>query len=232
MKWVLITPRHAHPAAGQLDAQRVGEQRLAEAAVLLRDHQAEQPHLAHLVDDGLRIGVGVLEFLRVRNDLLVDELPHVGDDLGLELGQAQRLSEFWSCATLSNTAASPAAADTHGFQPVARLAPIQFASQRGEHPPAGGADRVAERNPRPVHVRALAVGRGEPHSRITASACAANASLSSIRSMSLSCRPALPARLGRRHRPDAHDVRRDPADPHETSRTSGSTRVRRPSPAS
>ena len=56
--------RDAHPAAGQLlDAQRVGEKGFAEAAVLLGNHQPEQPHLAHRIDDGLRIGVGVLEFL-------------------------------------------------------------------------------------------------------------------------------------------------------------------------
>ena len=42
----------AHPAAGQLfDAQRVGQQGFAEAAVLLGDHQTEQAHLPHLVDD-------------------------------------------------------------------------------------------------------------------------------------------------------------------------------------
>ena len=64
MKWVLMHAGHAHPAAGQLlDAQRVGEQRFPEPAVLLGDHQPEQPHLAHLVDDPLRIRVGVLEFL-------------------------------------------------------------------------------------------------------------------------------------------------------------------------
>ena len=88
MKWVLITPGDAHPAARELlDAQRVGQQRLAKAAVLLRDHQPEQAHLPHRVDDGLRVGVGVFELLRVRDDLFVDELPHRGDDFGLKLGK-------------------------------------------------------------------------------------------------------------------------------------------------
>ena len=101
-------PGDAHPAAGQLlDAQRVGQQRLTEAAVLLGHHQAEQAHLAHLVDDGLRVGVGVLELLGVGDDLLVDELPYGGDDLGLDLGEPERLRQFGHGPTLSNTAASP-----------------------------------------------------------------------------------------------------------------------------
>ena len=104
----------AHPAAGEfLDAQRVGQQGFAETAVLLGDHQAEQSHLAHLVDDGLRVGVGVLELLRVRDDLLVDELPYGGDDFGLELGEPQRLSDFRHAPTLSNTAARPCPPPMH-----------------------------------------------------------------------------------------------------------------------
>jgi hypothetical protein len=48
MKWVLMMPLTAHPAARDLlDAQRVGQQGLAQAAVLLGDHQAEDPHLLH-----------------------------------------------------------------------------------------------------------------------------------------------------------------------------------------
>src|SRR5581483_4056179 len=47
----------------------------------------------HLVDDGLWVGVAVFELLRAGNDFLVDELPHSGDDLGLELGKSERLRE-------------------------------------------------------------------------------------------------------------------------------------------
>ena len=107
-------PGDAHPAARELlDAQRVGQQRLAEAAVLLGDHQPEQAHLAHLIDDGLRVGVGVLEFLRGRDDLLVDELPYGGDDFGLELGKPERLGESRHAPTLSNTAARPCPPPMH-----------------------------------------------------------------------------------------------------------------------
>ncbi len=88
-------PGHAHPAARQLlDAQRVGQQRLAQTAVLLRNHQSEQTHVPHLVDDLLRIGVAAFEFRRVGNDFLLDELPYRSDDLGLEFGQAEGLGEF------------------------------------------------------------------------------------------------------------------------------------------
>ena len=70
-------PGHAHPAARQfLDAQRVGQQRLPQPAVLLRNHQPEQTHVPHLVDDVLRVGVAAFQFLRVGNDLLIDELPY------------------------------------------------------------------------------------------------------------------------------------------------------------
>ena len=94
--------------AGQfLDAQRVRQQRLTEPAVLLRDHQAEQAHVFHLIDDGLRVGVRVLELLGRGNDLPVDELPHGGDDFALHLGEAGGLGETSHDATLSKTAASP-----------------------------------------------------------------------------------------------------------------------------
>jgi hypothetical protein len=36
------------------------------------------------------------------------------------------------------------AADAHGFQPVARAAPVKFAGQRGQHPAAGRADRMTQ----------------------------------------------------------------------------------------
>ena len=50
--WVLTMPDRRHPAVGQLlDDADVGEQVEAEAAVLLGDRDAEQPELAHLLDD-------------------------------------------------------------------------------------------------------------------------------------------------------------------------------------
>ena len=83
-----------HPAAGELlHHQRVGQQRLAQPAVLLGDGEPEQAHLAHAVDDVGRVLVGVLQPLRVRDDLLVDEGAHGGEDVALHLGQTGRLGE-------------------------------------------------------------------------------------------------------------------------------------------
>jgi hypothetical protein len=62
--------RHRHPAAGDLlHDQGVGEQRLAEAAVLLRDGQPEQAELLHPRDDLGGILVPVLKLGRDRDDL-------------------------------------------------------------------------------------------------------------------------------------------------------------------
>jgi hypothetical protein len=67
-----------HPAARDLlHAQGVGEQGLAQAAVLLGDHQAEDPHLLHPLDDLLRVFVAVLQLGGDRDDLLVDELAEI-----------------------------------------------------------------------------------------------------------------------------------------------------------
>ena len=107
-------PGHAHPAAGEfLHAQRIGEQRLAQPAVLFRDHQSEQPHLLHRVDDGLRVGVGALQLRSVRDDLFVDELPYRGQDLGLELGKTESLGESGHEPNLSKTAATPCPPPMH-----------------------------------------------------------------------------------------------------------------------
>ena len=72
----------------------------------------------------------------------------------------------------------------------------------------------------------------KPHSRITASACAANASLSSMTSMSLQLQARLGQReLGRRHRADAHHVGRHAGRrPTTPTGPTASGRVRRPSP--
>src|SRR3954463_67167 len=82
----------AHPAAGDLlHHQRVGQQRLAEAAVLLGNGEPEDPELLEPVDDLLRIDVAVLELLRLRDDLLVDEAPDRRQDLLLDVGQVRGL---------------------------------------------------------------------------------------------------------------------------------------------
>ncbi len=83
-----------HPAARDLlHHQGVGQQRLAEAAVLLRDHEPEQAHLLHALDDGGGVLVPVLQFGRDRDDLLVDEVPHGGEDVLLDLGESFGLGE-------------------------------------------------------------------------------------------------------------------------------------------
>ena len=101
-------PGDAHPPAREFfHAQRIDQQRLPQPAVFGRDHQAEQAHLLHLIDDRLRVGVGVLEFLRDRDDLLVDEFPDRRNDLGLDLGETEGLGQSRHPPILSNTAARP-----------------------------------------------------------------------------------------------------------------------------
>ena len=82
---------HRHPAPRDLlDDERVRQQRLPEPAVLLGDHQPEDPHLLHALDDLRRVLVAVLELGRDRQDLLLDELPDERDELLLLLGEAVR----------------------------------------------------------------------------------------------------------------------------------------------
>ena len=89
MKWVLMMPQTLiQPRAISSTHQRVGQQRLAEAAVLLGDHQAEDAHLLHALDDLGRVLVGVLELGGDRDDLLVDELADGLEDLVLVLGES------------------------------------------------------------------------------------------------------------------------------------------------
>ena len=54
-----------------------------------------------------------------------------------------------------------AAADAHCLEAVACTAAIHFAQQRGQDASARRADRVAERNPRAMHVHAVEIGRRE-----------------------------------------------------------------------
>ena len=69
------------------------------------------------VDDVGRVLVGVLEALRVRDDLLVDELADGLQDRGLHVGQAGRLGEAghrWTSVDgllTSYLAVSPLSAD-------------------------------------------------------------------------------------------------------------------------
>ena len=67
-------PAYRHPGVGKpLDDLGVGRDRQAEAAVLLRDGGAEQPHLLHLLDDILRVDVVMLERGDVGADVAVEE---------------------------------------------------------------------------------------------------------------------------------------------------------------
>ena len=94
MKWVLIDARDAHPAAGDLlDDERVGQQRLAQAAVLLGDHQPEDAELLEPLDDLGGVLVRVLELGGDRQDLLVHERADGLEDLGLDVGEALGLAE-------------------------------------------------------------------------------------------------------------------------------------------
>ena len=81
-------PGQRHPAPRELHHdQRVGVERQAEAAVLLRDRHPEQAHLPHLRDERLRELVRVLQVGGDGNHLAVDELADRGDDLPLLVAQ-------------------------------------------------------------------------------------------------------------------------------------------------
>ena len=141
----------------------------------------------------------------------------------------ERLGESRHCARpLEHRGQALPAADAHGLQPVAAAAAVQFARQRREHAPAGRADGVSERDAGAVHVRPLEIGRGElplPHHRERLG----RERLVEFDQVDVG---ELQARLakcgvGRGHRPDAHDVRRDagrhPRTPAGTSGVSPSS---------
>ena len=80
--------REAHPALGQLlDEQGVGLRARAAAAVLLRDGRAEEPELAHLRHEGVRVLVGEFEFGRGGHDFPLHEIADGGDERALVFGQ-------------------------------------------------------------------------------------------------------------------------------------------------
>src|SRR5882757_3100060 len=53
------------------------------------------------------------------------------------------------------------AADAHGLEAVTCPAPIHFTQERREDPPAGRANRMAERNARAMHIHPLEIGGRE-----------------------------------------------------------------------
>jgi hypothetical protein len=84
-------PRDRHPASADLfDHQRVGLVVDAASAVFLRDREAEEAELLHLLDDFLGIGVVVLQLVLHRHDLLLHEGAHHADDLSLLCAQVFR----------------------------------------------------------------------------------------------------------------------------------------------
>ena len=79
--------------------------------------------------------------------------------------------------------------DTHGAERIPPSRPSQLMNGRGDEPCAARAQRVPDRDRAAVgiHMRCIL---GDPSSRKTATACAANASFSSTTSRSVSDRPA------------------------------------------
>ena len=167
MKWVLMTPGDAHPAAGDLlDAQRVGQQRLAQPVVLLGDRQPEDPELLEPVDDLLRVLVRVLELGRDRKDLLVHERADGLEDLGLVVGEVLGLAEAahagvlpgLTCGVGGYRRVSPMRARgryerrPHSAHPSRSAAPDRR-RRRGASPPAGGLAGGRVRSPgQPAYV--------------------------------------------------------------------------------
>lgn len=69
-----MTPARRHPFGGNgFDQPRVAARRQPQSAVFLGDVRAEQAHLAHLLDEGFRIFVGLLQADRHRAHLGAQE---------------------------------------------------------------------------------------------------------------------------------------------------------------
>src|SRR6185437_9689232 len=71
-------------------------------------------------------------------------------------GGAQKLGP-WVSGGLEDRGYALAAADAHGFQQVAAVPSAQLAQAGGQHPGAGGADGVAERDTGSVDVELVRV---------------------------------------------------------------------------
>ena len=87
------------------------------------------------------------------------------------------------------------AADAHRLEAIPHLAAAHFPQRGREDAAAGCADRVAEGDGGAVRVEPLVLGGQPPQVRMTARACAAKASFSSITPMSASVRPTCPSAL-------------------------------------
>ena len=128
---------HAHPAARELlDDQGVGQQRLAEPAVLLRNGDPEQAHLLHAVDDVLRVLVGVLEGVRVRNDFLVHERLDGGEDLPLDVGEPGGLGEAGHGSSWRGQTGYAPGAGSSQYLPAGRSSPVNVLTVHVLIPPA------------------------------------------------------------------------------------------------
>src|SRR5690349_4324459 len=134
----------------------------------------------------------MLQLLGVRDDLLVHELVHGGDDLGLDVGQAGGLGKFGHAEIRSNTAARPWPPPIHMVSSPYRASRSSSSRARvaSIRPPVALTGCPSEMpDPRTlVRSRSASVNR---HSRMHASAWAANASLSSMTSIWERVRPAL-----------------------------------------
>ena len=145
MKWVLITPETLiQPRAISSTHQRVGQQRLAETAVLLGDHQPEDAELLEPSTISVRVLVRVLELGRDREDLLVHELADGLEDLVLDVGETLGLAEATHGGVLPSVGGRRARVLT------ARITdcPADVASMAHAHSVAHGREHAAHPGPR------------------------------------------------------------------------------------
>ncbi|OLT14175.1 hypothetical protein BJF79_03195 [Actinomadura sp. CNU-125] len=115
-----------------------------------------------------------------------------------------------------------AAADAHRLQAVAGLAAVHLAGEGRQDAGAVAPTGWPSEMPDPLTLTRSQSPSARPHSRPTARTCAANASFSSMRSMSARVSPAAASALAVAGTGPMPIVRGGtPARPHETSRTSG-----------
>src|SRR5215207_9888038 len=100
----------AHPAARELDLDAgVRGEVETEAAVVLRDRDAEEAELLHFLDERRGVLVGVLELRGDGHDVALDELPDRRDDLpllGASLRRAHQAGARSSAAEASGASAA------------------------------------------------------------------------------------------------------------------------------